>query len=353
MGDAIREGGKRDDRPALSFVGAGSLGQAFAGLLAISGRAVTLVGTPGSVERLGRAGQIRLRGVVDRAVSVATAPAPPGKVGITADAAALPPGGVIFTTKGHQLPGAIAAVRAGAPVADDPAWWVAGVQNGLVKDDLLAEAFGAERVVGAVTILGAQREADGGVAVTSRGATYLGELGGGSSPRVAAAARALNWAEIPTQEAPDIRSVLWSKACNAVGVFGVCVLTRSSAPGLMRNPYLMRAYDALIRETAAIAAACGVAIGDYEGFPIRSYLEKSEAEMMAMAAARAAAYAGGSGGAESLPSMVQDLLAGRPMESDQIFGDLVRRAEKAGVPVPRIALVRDLVAGLNRLASPR
>lgn len=341
-----------DDPQTLSFVGAGSLGQAFAGLMALAGQPVTLVGTPSSVERLLRGGHIQLIGVVDQAAPVAPAPAPAGVVGVTADARQLPIRcGLVFTTKGHQLAEAIATVKVGWPGAAEPGSWVAGVQNGIVKDDLLAEAFGAERVVGAVTILGAQREASGEVAVTSLGATYLGELGGGISPRVEAAARALNGAGIPTTATTDIQSVLWTKACNAVGVFAVCVLTRSSSPGLMRNPDLLRAYLSLIRETAAVAKAYGVAIGDYVGFPIRSYLEKSEAEMLALAEARAAAYVKGAGGTESLPSMVQDLLAGRPMEADQIFGDVVRRAEKVGVAVPRIALVRDLVVGLDRATS--
>ncbi|HEX5414908.1 MAG TPA: ketopantoate reductase C-terminal domain-containing protein, partial [Chloroflexota bacterium] len=235
----------------------------------------------------------------------------------------------------------------------DRASWVAGVQNGIVKDDLLAEAFGADRVVGAVTILGAQREANGNVVVTSRGATYLGELGGGGSSRVEGAARVLHGAGIPTEVATDIQSVLWSKACNAVGVFGVCVLTRSSGPRMSSNPSLIRAYHDLIRETAAVADAYGVVIGDYEGFPIRTYLDKSAADMMRLAEERAAARESGPRGPENLPSMLQDLLAGRPMEADQIFGDVVRRAEQVGVKVPRIALVRDLVIGLDRaVGSP-
>lgn len=341
-----------DSQSALAFVGAGSLGQAFAGLVAASGQPVTLVGTPDSVDRVLRAGQIRLRGARLQDLPVAPAPALAGVVGITDDPHRLPsPSGVIFTTKGHQLAEAIGAVSAAWPAADNAGSWVAGVQNGVVKDDLLAEAFGRQRVVGAVTILGAQSEDNGTVAVTNRGATYLGELAGGSSPRVEEAVRTLTSAGIPTEAVADIQSVLWSKTCNAVGVFGVCVLTRSSAPGLMRNPDLMRAYHALIRETAAVATAYGVSIGDYAGFPIRSYLERSEDEMMAMAAERAAAYASGSGGTESLPSMVQDLLAGCPMEADQIFGDIARRAEKAGIAVPRIALVRDLIIGLDRAAA--
>jgi 2-dehydropantoate 2-reductase len=336
----------------LALVGAGSLGQSFAGLLAANGQEVTVLATPGTADRLLRAGRIAIRGVLSLEVPVAAAPAPKGVVGVTANPKNLPRDtGLIFATKGHQLPEAIAAVRAVWPAADDASSWVAGIQNGIVKDDLLAAAFGEERRVGAVTILGAQRDPegtpDGGVAVTSRGATYLGELAGGSSPRVAKAVELLKAAGIPTEEAPDIRSVVWSKECNAVGVFGVCVLVRSSAPGLMSNPNLMRAYRALIHEVAAVAAAYDVRIGDYVGFPIRTYLNQSEEEMLGAARARAAQIGTGSRGSPSLPSMVQDLLAGRPMEVEQIFADVVERADRVGVPVPRIEFVRDVIRGID------
>jgi hypothetical protein len=46
--------------------------------------------------------------------------------------------------------------------------------------------------------------------------------------------------------------------------------------------------------------------------------------------------------------MTQDLLAGRPLEVDEVFGDIVDRAQAAGIPVPRITLVRDLLRGLRR-----
>src|SRR6266849_1576256 len=169
-------------RVTLAIVGAGSLGQSFSGLLASNGQTVTVLATPGSATRLLAAGRIRLRGIVALDVPVAPAPAAAGIVGVTADPRDLPRDtGLIFATKGHQLPAAIDGVRAVWPAADDRTSWVAGIQNGLVKDDLLAAAFGPERLVGAVTILGGQREADGGVAMMSRGATYLGEMAGGSS----------------------------------------------------------------------------------------------------------------------------------------------------------------------------
>ena len=45
--------------------------------------------------------------------------------------------------------------------------------------------------------------------------------------------------------------------------------------------------------------------------------------------------------------MTQDLLAGRALEVDDVFGDLVERADRAGVAVPRLRLVRDLLRGLD------
>ena len=102
--------------PGLCLVGAGSLGQAFAALLARKGQAVTLVATPATATRLQAGGSIRVKGVVAVAAPVAPAPAPPGTVGVTADPGRIPAGaGVIFMTKGHQLAAAIAAVRAAGP----------------------------------------------------------------------------------------------------------------------------------------------------------------------------------------------------------------------------------------------
>jgi 2-dehydropantoate 2-reductase len=330
----------------LAIVGAGALGQSFAGLLAASGQPVTLLGTPASVDRLGSAGRVCLRGQVTHDVPVSPPPAPSGSVALTADPAQLPAGaGLIFLTKGQQLASAIEAVRGAWPGPGDETAWVTGFQNGLAKDDLLGHAFGAPRLVGGVTILGAQREADGSVSITSLGKTYLGESAGGSSPRVDRAVAALLGAGIPTEAARDIQSVLWSKACNAAGVFGFSVLTRISAARMAGNPWLIRAYLSLVRETATIATAYGVQVGDYTGFPIGTYVGRSDQATIAALAARTAPSA--AYGPSSLPSMTQDLLAGRSLEVETVFGDLLERAARAQVPVPRLELATNLIRALD------
>jgi 2-dehydropantoate 2-reductase len=332
--------------PALAFVGAGALGQSFAGLLAKNGQAVTLLATLRTTTSLLAAGRIRLRGVVECDIPTARAPAPPGSVGVTTNAADLPAGvGLIFLTKGHDLAGAIARVRAGWPTHDDGTSWVAGLQNGLAKDDMLAAAFGAARVVPGATILGGGRGTDGAVTVTALGMTYLGEMAGGSSPRVDAAIDALMAAGIPAQAPASIQSILWSKACNAAGVFGVSVLARATGPQMSGDPSMMRAYLALVRETAATGAAYGVAVGNYPNFPpIHTYTVTPDEETLAKIVKPGPLPHGG-----SLPSMTQDVLAGRPMEVEQVFGDLVARAERAGVPAPCLTFVRDVLRGIDRI----
>jgi len=332
--------------PRLAIVGAGSLGQAFAGLLALSGQPVTLLGTPTGTERLRAQGQLRLRGQRSADIPVAPPPAPAGTVGLTSDPAELPASaGLIFLTKGQQLASALATVQAAWPAAGDRAAWVAGFQNGLAKDDMLAAAFGPDRVVGGVTILGGQREDDGTVAITSLGHSYLGELGGGVSDRAQAGAQALASAGIPADATADIQSVLWSKAANAAGVFGVSVLCRVSAPRLFASPDLMRAYLALVREVVDLAEVSGVQVGDYAGFPIRTYAGRPEEDTIAALAARPPLPP--VSGKESMPSMTQDLLAGRSLEVEQVFGDLVRRADSAQRPAPHLRLVTHLLRGLS------
>jgi 2-dehydropantoate 2-reductase len=336
----------------LAIVGAGSLGQTYAACLAASGQPVTLLASPRTAASLREAGAIRLRGAIELAVAVGKPGAPADTFVLTDDPADLPDGaGLIFTTKGHQLPAAARQVRERWPRSSDGVAWVAGVQNGIVKDDVLAQVFGPERVLPSVTIVGAMRLPDGPVLVGGRGATYFGEFAGGPSARADVATTAFNKAGLPTEHVADIKSVLWSKMCNATGLFGVTCLSRVSTSRLGLYPELARAYMGLVRETAAIANALGVEIGNYTGFPIKSYLDKPDEATVQLFAERAAAFVANPG-PESRTSMHQDLEAGRPLEVEEIYADVVRRAERVGVPAPKLEIVRDLVRAIDPGRKP-
>lgn len=327
-------------------MGAGSLGQVFAGLLAHSGQRVTLLSTPVTAARLLEIGHIRIRGAQRVDVPVARPLAAAGAVALTDDPADLPDEiGLLFTTKAHHLEDAVTAVHAVWPRSGDATSWVAGLQNGLFKDDVLVDAFGTERVVGAVTITSAERREDGEILFTSPGVSYLGSFDSRQAARERAATSLLNDAGLPAEPADDIRSVLWTKACNAASIFGVAVLTRVAGSALLANEGRARAYVALIKETAAIARAEGVETGNLERFPpIRTYVDRpADESVRSLVAASSAA----DDGLAPTPSMLQDLLAGRGLEVEEVFGDLVRRAQRNGVSAPRLELVTELLRGVD------
>jgi 2-dehydropantoate 2-reductase len=329
-----------DETDSLAVVGAGSLGQTYAALLSAAGHTVAVVATPQTATDLLAAEAIKLSGVIQMSVPVtAKVPAPAGAVSVTTDAASIPAHcGVVFATKAHQLQRAIEGAAALPTIA-----WACGVQNGVVKDTSLAEAYGRERVVGSSTILGARRITNGDVTVTALGTTYFGEVGGGASARAQSIAAAFTDARIPSIAVDDIDSVIWSKACNATGAFGVSVLTGPEAPLIGYDPDLMRAFLSLVRETAAVAAALGHPVGNYDGLPpVRTWVERDVEEIVAELSPPPSGET-----VRTYPSMLQDLMAGRAMEVEEVFGAIVAQGEAHDIPVPRLTFVRDLLRGLQ------
>ena len=45
--------------------------------------------------------------------------------------------------------------------------------------------------------------------------------------------------------------------------------------------------------------------------------------------------------------MAQDVIAGRPTEVDEVFGDLLRRARDLGMAVSRLEFAYRIIAGLQ------
>ncbi len=101
-----------------------------------------------------------------------------------------------------------------------------------------------------------------------------------------------------------------------------------------------------VREVDTVARADGVTMGDYAGFPIKTYLGRTDEENIAFFSSQPF-IPNADPSRLPLPSMTQDLLAGRALEVDAVFSDCLERAARLGVTVPRIALVRDLIRGLD------
>lgn len=325
----------------ITFIGAGALAQAIGAHLAPH-IPVTLVASTRTAEHLRATGSVAVRGLSHADATIIEGIAPgPGSIGLIDDVAGVHrDDALIFSTKGPQLADVVAQVDPRGRTAV-----VAGLQNGVVKDDVLMNHFGRESVVGAVTLFNARRE-DGGVVVGGTGYAYFGELDGTRSERVETLVDAFHSAGLRADSSHDIRSLTWMKFVNALGVFGVSTLTRQATSLIMQTPSLVDAYLDILTEAAAVAVAEGAVVGDHRDIPMGQYLTRDPDIVAAEIVAAARASAGGPG---SVSSMAQDVIAGRGTESAETFGDIVARAEKHSVAVPRLAFIRDLLAGHDRL----
>ena len=130
----------------VSIVGAGSLGLVMAAALAAAGHRVTLLARTASARALHDRGTIDVTGQLELTVPVGRLPARAGHLAVVEHPADLPDAdAVLFTSKGHDLPQSIEAVADAWPVEHRVGSFVAGFQNGVVKDELLAAAFGDPR----------------------------------------------------------------------------------------------------------------------------------------------------------------------------------------------------------------
>lgn len=318
----------------IAVVGPGSLGCVFAALLFRAGHEVTLLGREDRVRFLLERG-VRIHGLeeVAAAVPVTHLPHTVGPVDL-----------LLLCTKARGTREVLSGV------GTIPAATVASLQNGVVKETLLAEAFGAERVVGAATMVGAERHADGSVELTARGTTYVGEFDGRLTDRVGALIAALDDAGLPAQAPPDIDSVIWSKACLAAGAFAVSVLSRLPVAVVMSDAHLAGAMADLIAETATIAEAAGHAIHDYPGMLVHSWARDPRHVVLEGMAERASEMAAADRVVRV--SMLQDLLAGRPLEVEEVFGPLLEAAASTGTAAPKLALAYTLLRGLQHGRPP-
>jgi 2-dehydropantoate 2-reductase len=329
----------------VAIVGAGSLGLVLAAALSRAGHLVTLLARPASAAALHDRGGIEVSGQVTMTVPLGTPPARHGQVAVTAYAAELPEASaLLFTSKGHDLPQSIEQVAGGWSVERREGAFVAGLQNGVVKDELLAAAFGRRAVVGAATVLGAQRFSPGSATVTGLGTTFFGEFDAPSSARTERITAAFVAAGLPAVVVTEIKSLLWAKFCNAVGIFGVSALTRLPSVEIFARPPLALAYRSLLEEAAAVAEAEGVAIQDFPDLPMRSYLAPTPEEAVAEMGRRVGPVRPQVPG---FSSIAQDLAAGRRTEIEETLGDLVRRAHAHRLRVPRAELVYRIVSGLG------
>jgi 2-dehydropantoate 2-reductase len=322
----------------ICVYGAGALGGAFAARIACE------LGGEANVSVIARGAQlaaIRADGL--------TVVASDGKsihctLTATDDPAELPKQDLVITgLKGHQLAdaaeGLTGLLKDGTRVINilnGIPWWYFHrdersdhAERQLVELDpkgKLWSLVGPERVIGCVAYQGAEVIEPGMVQLSGDGRFYLGEPSGEMSADLAAISGLLVRAGLTILQTDCIRNVIWTKLMGNAAYNPISALTRARMDDMMANQAVANQVAKVMSETKAVGEALGAIINENVIARVNR--------------------AGGFGPVRT--SMLQDLLAGKPLEILPLTGMVVTLGKLAGVPTPTCETVLALTLQLDR-----
>jgi 2-dehydropantoate 2-reductase len=284
----------------ILVVGAGAVGGYFGGRLLQAGRDVTFLVRPR------RAAELAMHGLpIQSPVGDFHRASPPT---VLQQNLTEPFDLVVLSCKAFDLEGAITSFAK----AVGPETAILPLLNGMRHIDRLIERFGAEHVLGGQCAISTTLGVDGAVVhLNDWHAMSFGELDGSQSPRIETIAAALLNAGFDARLADDIRQEMWEKWVFIATAAGITCLMRASVGDYVAAGAADLALG-LLNEGASIATA--------QGFPLSEpALERGRTALTAA-------------GSPLKASMLRDIEGGKPVEGDQILGDLLRRAAKPDAP---------------------
>ena len=299
-------------------VGAGSLGSAIGGTLAVSGHDVALVTRNAAHVAAIRKHGLRLdTGLATRTVTV--------RANSTYDDLAIADL-VIVLVKSFDTTDAIEAAR---PVIGDGTT-VLTLQNGVGCEEMVAEVVGRERVIAGRTFVGGRIVEPGLVEYGIEGrTTTIGELDGSFSGRIEQVAAVFRAAGMHTDVTDDVVAMMWDKLLVNVATGAWSALTGLPYGELSVHPAVEPMAIATVAEAMEVARALGVAITVTD--PAEPWRR---------------AWSGLPHGFKA--SMLQGVEKGARTEVDVMHGAVCRGGREVGVPTPINDTLWAAVRGLER-----
>ncbi|MFZ4407112.1 MAG: ketopantoate reductase family protein [Paracraurococcus sp.] len=310
--------------------GAGAIGGTIGAHLLRAGREVLFVDVVAEHVTAINAGGLRIEGPV-AAFSV------PARA-VTPDRMQGHHGLILLAVKAHHTE---AATQALAPfLAADGA--VVSCQNGL-NELVIAESVGRPRTIGAFVNFGADYQTPGRIMYGNRGAVVVGELDGGTTPRIAALHAMLREFEPDAVLTPNIFGYLWGKAAYG-GILKASALTNDSIADFIADPARRPLIRGITREILRVAAAEGVTPIGFDGFDPAAFLH-GDGPAIAASLDRLEAYNRAS--SKSHSGIWRDL-AVRKRQTDVAaqLAPVRAAARRHGIPTPMadrlVALIGDI-----------
>jgi 2-dehydropantoate 2-reductase len=318
----------------FAILGAGALGSILGAHLARSGHSVLMLVRERRAQQMAQHG-LRLKGLAAFAQAVPT----------LSDAARLSGADVlIVATKTYGTAEALATLRhADIGVAFS-------IQNGMMKDELLADAFGRQRVLGSLANLSGELLDSGEVLFTRNANVFVGELDGSDSARARRIAGVIDASGVRASADTEILSLEWSKFAAWVGMMVLAVTTRALTWRCMVDRGTALLLVRLVREVGMLAEAFQVPLSDRAVLPVATICRQSEQYAVGLIEKFGVDMQSTAPGHRM--SALQDLEAGRPLEVEETLGHAVRSAARLKLRLPVLDACYPLIAGIDRLRQP-
>ena len=319
----------------IAIVGAGAVGGYVGVKLALAGERVTFLARGANLEA------IRNRGV--RLALADETELATRDVGVTSDYSEPGPQDiVILAVKAHQ----VEAVADDVPKLFGPETVVVTMQNGIPywyfhghggplagrcihavdPTGICLRRIPPDRVIGCVVYPASVLEAPGVIRHIEGDRFPVGELDGSSSKRVQAVSQCFTRAGFRAPVLENIRAEIWLKLWGNLTFNPISALTGATLVDICRYPPTRKLAAAMMAEAQAVASRLGITF--------RVPIERRIA------------------GAESVgshkTSMLQDLEAGRVMETDALLGSVLELARMTETAVPSVEAVYALTKLLGR-----
>lgn len=192
------------------------------------------------------------------------------------------------------------------------------LQNGLGNEEFIAGIVGGERVLGGLCYIGVTRAAPGIITgYHTPGRMTFGEFGRPAGERVRAVADWFAGIGVGVRVLDNLTEARWQKLVWNVPFNGLAIAGGGvTTDRILGTPELAAQVRPLMDEIAAAAR--------HFGYEVSEHFIQSQIDVTP-----------GMGAYQ--PSSLVDFLAGREVEVEAIWGEPLRRAQAAGLPMPRLA----------------
>ena len=313
----------------FAILGAGAMGSILGAHLARAGHSVALLARGKRAAQL-RAEGLRIGGLVQFSTPITVIDDPSQLK--EADT-------LIIATK------AIDTAASLAPLSRARIGKALSVQNGVMKNDLLAGAFGWDRVLGALANMSGEVMPSGEVLFTRNVNVLIGDLAGGVSNSTQKIAQTLDASGVRATAVPDISSQEWAKFAGWVGLVGVSITARTPTWKYLIDRGGSTVLVRLVREVHTLARACGVALTDHSMFPVATLSNGSEEAAVEVMQGYGRQFR------ENAPqhklSTLQDIEAGRALEVEETLGFAARKARELGLSLPLLEATYHLANAID------